>query len=229
MVASRECLLPCEDKAVSEVLAFSAEQVCRLTGLSARQLRYWDDTEFFPPAFREDVKRSPFARVYSFRDVVGLRALSELRGHYRIPLQTLRRVGDELGRRCEAPWSELTLYIVGKRVFYQSEHDAATRSADRLGQQLMPFELVKVEGSVREGLSRLRVRDEEQVGKISRHRHVAENQPVVAGTRIPTRAIWEFHQADYSMSAILRAYPQLQTADVTAAIDFEQARRTQVA
>jgi hypothetical protein len=33
------------------VSIFSAEQVCRLTGLSARQLRYWDLTGFFSPTY----------------------------------------------------------------------------------------------------------------------------------------------------------------------------------
>ena len=57
------------------LLGFSADQASRLTGLSSRQLRYWDETEFFSPAFREEIERAPWWRVYSFRDIVGLRAL----------------------------------------------------------------------------------------------------------------------------------------------------------
>jgi len=55
------------------ILAFSADDVCRVTGLSQRQLAYWDKTGFFAPEFASPKER-PFARVYSFRDVVGLRS-----------------------------------------------------------------------------------------------------------------------------------------------------------
>lgn len=102
---------------MDDVLAFSPEQVCRLTGLTDRQLRYWDETEFFAPAYREEVRRSPYARVYSFRDVVGLRALALLRNKHGIPLQQLRKVSKKLGQSYADPWSTLTFYIVGKRVF----------------------------------------------------------------------------------------------------------------
>ncbi len=51
--------------------------MCRLTCLSSRRLRYWDNTDFFSPAFGEDA-RPLLARVYSFRDVVGLKAIAEM-------------------------------------------------------------------------------------------------------------------------------------------------------
>ena len=154
----------CQDKVMSEVLAFSAEQVCRLTGLSNRQLRYWDNTDFFSPAFREEARRSPFARVYSFRDVVGLRAITEMRKVHDIPLQRLRKVGAELRTRFDQPWSALTFYIVGKLVFYQEQRDVAIKRADRSGQSVMPFHIVRVEGDVTRAIALLRRRWSEHVG-----------------------------------------------------------------
>jgi uncharacterized protein (DUF433 family) len=59
---------------MSETLAFTAENVCKLTGLSARQLAYWDATDFFSPELLDEHRRRAFGRLYSFRDVVGLRA-----------------------------------------------------------------------------------------------------------------------------------------------------------
>jgi hypothetical protein len=39
---------------MAELLAFTADHVARLTGLSNRQLRYWDDTGFFAPALLDE-------------------------------------------------------------------------------------------------------------------------------------------------------------------------------
>lgn len=60
------------------VKILSAEQVCQLTGLSARQLGYWDQTGFFSPTF-VGPSRGAYNRVYSYRDVVGLRAIAVMR------------------------------------------------------------------------------------------------------------------------------------------------------
>ena len=61
------------------IAALTADHVERLTGLSAGQLREWDKTGFFPPAYAFENRLSPYSRVYSFKDVVGLRTLSILR------------------------------------------------------------------------------------------------------------------------------------------------------
>lgn len=76
---------------MSEVIAFTSEHVCRITGLSAGQLRYWDKTEFFSPPLVDHHSRRNFGRIYSFRDVVGLRTIAVLRK--RVPLSEVRKVG----------------------------------------------------------------------------------------------------------------------------------------
>lgn len=88
---------------MAELAAFTAEHVCRLTGLSSRQLRYWDRTDFFSPTLLDDHRRRAFGRIYSFRDVVGLGTTSILRNIHRVPLQELRRVGAWLKERHDAP------------------------------------------------------------------------------------------------------------------------------
>ena len=101
-----------------ELLAFTAEHVCRLTGLSARQLRYWDATEFFSPEILDDHHRRAFGRIYSFRDLVGLRAIAVLRNHHRVPLQELRKVGEWLLSHHETPWSSLRFALSGGKVAF---------------------------------------------------------------------------------------------------------------
>jgi len=48
---------------------------------------------------------------------------------------------------------------------------------------------------------------------------------VLKGTRIPTAAVWNLHQANYDAAAIIREYPRLTRADVAAALDYEEERR----
>lgn len=209
---------------MTDVHAFSADQARRLTGLSERQLRYWDSTGFFSPGLGPTALRTPYTRAYSFRDVVGLRALAEMRKFHHVPLQELRKVGKVLAERYEAPWSLLTFYIVGTTVFYQEDRAAAVKSARPGHQQIMQFELVRVEGDVQKTLDLLRQRTSEQIGNVTRRKYVAGNQAVLDGTRVPTAAIWEFHAAGYSRESIVAEYPQLTLQDVDAAIAFERNR-----
>jgi DNA-binding transcriptional MerR regulator len=86
---------------MQELVAFTADHVARLTGLSKRQLGYWDKTEFFAPTLIDEFQRRAFGRIYSFRDVVGLRTIAILRNQHKIALQELRRVGAWLQREHE--------------------------------------------------------------------------------------------------------------------------------
>jgi uncharacterized protein (DUF433 family) len=203
------------------ILAFSPDQVCRLTGLSARQLAYWDQTEFFSPAFREKTTRSPYARVYSFRDVVGLRALALMRNVHKVPLQHLRKVGAELGERLVDPWANLAFFIVGRQVAIEDEGGALVRTSGT-GQRMMRLGLAEIRVDLRKAIEEMSRRDADDIGQIARRRTVADGLPVLAGTRVPTSAVWEFHVAGLSVDQILHEYPHLTRADVEAAIGFEQ-------
>lgn len=67
----------------------------------------------------------------------------------------------------------------------------------------------------------------EQFGKIVRNRYVMHNVPVVAGTRIPTASIWDFHEAGYVTEAIMREYPTLKVEDIDAALEYERGQRSE--
>ena len=61
-----------------------------------------------------------------------------------------------------------------------------------------------------------------QIGKVDRNRYIMRNVPVIAGTRIPTSAIFDLHQNGFSLAQIVAEYPRLTERDVKAAIQFEQ-------
>ncbi len=209
---------------MADPIAFTTDHVARLTGLSDRQLRYWDETGFFAPAYSKE-RRRPYSRIYSFRDVIGLRAIAVLRNKHQVPPQELRRVGAWLQKRCDAPWSALRFYVCGRRVYFDDPAASAILAGTPVGQASFPFELEPVAADMKQRIDRMRERGTSQIGKIEQHRHVVHNAPVLAGTRIPTSAVWNFHQAGYGPEAIIQEYPRLTVYDVLAAIGYEEERR----
>jgi DNA-binding transcriptional MerR regulator len=210
---------------MSEILAFTAENVCRLTGLSSHQLRYWDATDFFSPELLDEYRGRTFGRIYSFRDVVGLRTISVLRNQHRIPLQELRRVGEWLLSHHQTPWSALRLALSNRKVVFHDPQMNKYVEAKGEGQSIVEFGLEPVASEMRTAAARLKERREDQIGTVVRNRYVVRNAWVVGGTRIPTTAIWNFHQAGYNKREIVGEYPQLTDRDIDAAINFEVNRR----
>jgi len=210
---------------MAELLAFTADHVCRLTGLSARQLRYWDATNFFSPTLLDEFRRRAFNRIYSFRDVVGLRTISILRNRHKVPLQELRRVGEWLHKHHETPWSSLRFALAGRTIVFFDPSSGTAIEPKGKGQAVLPIALEPIANEMREAAGALRDRQPDQVGKIVRNRYVVQNSWVVAGTRIPTRAVWNFHQAGFDTQGIIREYPRLTAEDVKAAIAFESTRQ----
>src|SRR4030088_1439424 len=101
------------------ISAFSEDHVERLTGLSKGQLRSWDRAGFFAPHFAYEDRHAPYSRLYSFQDVVGLRTIAVLMKDYRISLQELRKVAQELIRRGHAHWAEVKLYGLKRQVHFR--------------------------------------------------------------------------------------------------------------
>lgn len=202
------------------VSAFTESQASRLTGVSVRQLQYWDRTGLFSPQFADENRRSAFSRIYSFVDVKALRVLNALRRKHGVSLQHLREVGRKLAALDNGAWSRVTLYVLKRRVAFHDPQDGKQREVVS-GQYCIDLPLAKVDADLRRDVAALSVRDNEQIGKIRRDRHVSHNSPVIAGTRIPVRAIKTFHEDGYTTDQILAEYPSLTAADVKAAIDFD--------
>lgn len=214
---------------VSHILAFTAENVCRLTGLSGRQLAYWDKTDFFSPEMLHDHRRRAFGRIYSFRDIVGLRTISILRNTHKVPLQELRRVGEWLAQQWvtqhhQVPWSSLRFALSGRKVLFYDRQSGNFVEARGAGQSVIEIDLEPIAANMQREADRLLERRPDQIGTFARNRYVVHNSWVVAGTRIPTNAIWNFHKAGFGPDAIIAEYPRLTLGDVKAAIEFEADR-----
>lgn len=202
--------------------AFTEDQAQRLTGISASQLRYWDRTGFFNPSLAASDRSLPNSRLYSFRDLVSLRVLNALRNESKVPLPHLREVKDALAHLGEALWGKTTLYVLNRKVVIKNpETEAREEVVSHQGVLGIPLEVVT--GEMQSAVDKLRERGSDVVGKIDRHRNIAHNQPVIAGTRIPVRTIQAFADEGYTAEQILAEYPTLTTEDVLAAIQHRAA------
>lgn len=202
------------------IAAFTEEQVHRLTGISQRQLRYWADNLFFVPSLSIEDEDLPALKLYSFRDLVCLRVINALRNEAKIPFQELRSTKDRLAHLGDDMWAKTTLYILGKKVVFDNP-DTGEREEATSGQGVLQIPLRVITGDMEEAVRVMRRRDEASIGQINRRRGVEQNQPVIAGTRIPVKSVQAFHKAGYSVSDIMKQYPTLGEEDIVAAINYK--------
>ena len=196
------------------VLALSAEHMVKLTGLTMRQLAYWDATGFFKPEYAAEGRRSPHSRVYSFRDAVGLRTISVLLGRHGVALPHLKDVARSLSAYTDRPWSDLKLMVWNRRVQFDEPETGQTRDVVHGQYVLLP--IIEVIQEVEAGVARLKDRDQATIGRFEKHRNVAHNRLVLAGTRIPVATILEYVEDGYSVADIMGEFPSLTEADVLA-------------
>lgn len=200
----------------SVVRAFSADQVVKLTNLSMGQLAYWDATGFFEPQYAADDRKSPYSRIYSFKDVVGLRTLSVLKSQYKITLPHLREVAQKLANYSRTPWSDIKLMVWQRKVQFVEPETGQTRGVVDGQYALLP--IISVMDDVTREAELLKKRDRAQIGRFEKKRYVSHNAPVIAGTRIPVASVLRFLEDGFSIHEILKEYPSLTEADVKAVI-----------
>ncbi len=205
-----------------EALAFSEAEVLRLTGVSTRKLRHWVDTHVLEPdniaTFGEGGRR-----LYSFRDLIELRVLAQLRQDH--SLQALRRVHSYLKTIRERPWSRLRLFVMkgGGVAFKEPESGKVVMADGPTGQVIEEtlIDLQEVSHRLREDVVRSRERGKAQVGQVERKRGLVGGKPVIAGTRIPVSVIQSLHKSGVTIAEIRKRFPRLEPADIRAAIGFK--------
>jgi DNA-binding transcriptional MerR regulator len=211
-----------EEAPMPPLLAFTSEHVQRLTHLAASTLRYWEETDVFRASHVDERPHRPYRRLYTFSDLVGLRTLALLRREYKISLDELRTVGQYLAAHHQRPWSEARFGVQAGHVVFPDPISGSLVAGKPFGQAVIEIDVQAIARGVEADAAKLRERLPEDVGKIARRRYVQQNAWVVAGTRIPTSAIWKFHAAGYDTDAIIEAYPRLTPEDVAAALEHEQ-------
>jgi uncharacterized protein (DUF433 family) len=204
--------------------AFSEYDAARLSGLSEHQIRMWDTSGFFKPSLAEENRRLPFSRVYSFRDIVSLRVLGQLRNKHGVPLQHLRKVSERLHEMGDAKWTSCTLYVLGKRVVFTDPRDQERKEVVS-GQRVFDIPLKVAISDTRRAIETLNQRDASETGHVVRSKFVMQGEPIFEGTRIPVAAVLRYIEAGYDAPAIMKAFPDLTEADIKTARSYQNGAR----
>lgn len=203
------------------IAAFTDAQAERLTGVSQRQLGYWARNGFYRPSLSINDPGLLAMRLYSFRDLVCLKVLNELRNEAKISFPELKATKERLSYLGDDLWAKTTLFVHGKRVVFENPSTGEKEEAST-GQGVLQIPLRIVTGQMEDKVRAMRGRNPSDVGQIEKKRGVAQSQPVISGTRIPVRSIQAFFQAGYSPSEIHRQYPTLTIDDISAALSYKE-------
>lgn len=114
---------------------FTAQQACRFTGCTPRQLRYWDQIGLVRPSIQRTRGRPGVPRLYSFRDLVALRVVKSLLDGG-MSLQRVRRAWEFLNRTAQLDQhlAEVKLVTDGQSIFRVVRREGEVLDALRQGQ-----------------------------------------------------------------------------------------------
>ncbi|MHB8460148.1 MAG: DUF433 domain-containing protein [Candidatus Limnocylindrales bacterium] len=204
----------------SVTLAFTTDEARRLTGLSARRLRYWDETDFIrPPVAARQGRGLP--RLYSFRDLIQLRVAVQLRD--RLSLQALRRL--KVALDTDALFATVRFALLPDDQVVYLGPEGHNESARKPGQLVLEFDvpLREIRSSLERDVDRFRAR--KGAAHVEKRRGVLGNQPVFSGTRIRPESLSRALAAGWSDARILEEYPDLRPADIALVRRGAQASR----
>lgn len=213
-----------------EQAVFTADQTIRLTGITRRQLEYWMRTDLVRADIASGNGRGS-VRLFTFQNLLEIRVAAWLRDQ--LSLQLIRKIIGHLREQKEHPLAELQFAVIekeGSRGISQHRHVIVQRP-DGTWEKWTGQQMLKVRVPIRRFSGELAKAAEKdrsmtrKVGHVQTRRGALGSAPVLAGTRIPTAAVWRLHEAGYSTQRILENYPGLQRADITAALKEERRRR----
>jgi uncharacterized protein (DUF433 family) len=212
-------------------VAFTTDQVIRLTGLTRRKLEYWIETGVLT-ADIDLAKGRGRVRLFSFQNLIEARTAAWLRD--KISLQLIRKIIVRLrGTGTSRPLASVRFGVIefagrsgaDRYEVVLERPDGGWESWRRPGQLIMeltvPIEAFAASLRAQAAADRAAKR---RIARIERRRGVLGSASVVAGTRVPTMAIWNLHRAGMKAADIAAEFPGITVLDVRAAIEHEQGR-----
>lgn len=132
---------------VSNELGYRAPQVCRLVGITYRQLDYWARTDLLKPSL-QDAQGSGSQRLYSFIDIVQLKVIKRLLDAG-MSLKKIRFAVDILREQLELdrPLADVTLLSDGNTIYAAHSADEVV-DVFRRGQGVFGIAVGPVEAEV---------------------------------------------------------------------------------
>jgi uncharacterized protein (DUF433 family) len=200
---------------------YTREQAARLAQIRPDRLRRWERSGLFQSETAWDQNGRP--PLYTFRDLVTLRALVLLRDRHHVAPRELRRVTEWLRRHRDLPLSAVRFSVSGRRVFFSDAVDQVTRAGAHPEQTAAHLDLAAIEADIARKAEVLGRRAPEASGRIVRHRGVVHAQPVFDETRIPVALVRRMIEEGRSPDEILALFPSLTRRDIDAARQWTSA------
>lgn len=126
-------------------MAYNTATVCKLTGLTTRQVDYWDRTHFIKPSVKE-ASGYGTARLYSFTDLVQLKVAKTLidKG---VSLQNIRKAITYLKKHfpdVEKPLAEMRFLTDGETIFVLTDKKGVILDTLAKGQMVFTVALGEI-------------------------------------------------------------------------------------
>ena len=138
---------------INNMLAFSAGEACRLSGVAYKRLDYWARSGFITPTVVTPEDGNKARRRYSFRNLVALTVARKLRD-IGFSLQALRRIHDLLHTSYPVPFAQAWLISDGHDIFELSETETEILSLLRHpGQSCLPLTVLDLGRTTQELLT----------------------------------------------------------------------------
>lgn len=132
---------------------YRVPDVCKVVGISYRQLDYWARTGLLTPSVK-DAGGSGTQRLYSFQDLVLLRTIRNLLDAG-VSLQSIRKAIDYLRDQLGTEPSSATLVSDGRRVYAVTSPDEIVDLLSK-GQGVFAIALDKVRDDLSGSLAKMR-------------------------------------------------------------------------
>lgn len=142
---------------------FNARQACEISGITRKQLIYWDRRGIVKPSVASASGRGS-RRLYSYPDLLALKATADLRGGG-MSLQKIRRCASYLRRHLpdmSRPLSFCKLVAYGETIILVKNKKALLDTVKRPGQMLL-IDIANLDHELRNSVLQLRDKRVEEV------------------------------------------------------------------
>lgn len=195
-------------------MLFTLEMVGELTDTSESTLRRWLTDGLIVPSYANE-PRVRYGRIFTDDDLLLVSALRALRAKG-ASSSALRAASAQLRKTLASgvPRDHLELRAAHDNALLVPS-GAPSPAGDS---QAIVLDLARLWSNV---CRRIESREQREGlrGEITRHPSIANGEPIFAGTRVPVADVLALHEAGLSAAEILRQYPSLSEADITAALD----------
>lgn len=123
-------------------MAYNTGTVSKITGLTVRQIDYWDRAHFIKPSVQE-ASGTGTSRLYSFTDLVRLKVAKALKDNG-VSLQKIRRSVNYLKSHwpeIDSPMAELKFLTDGESIFVLTDDPRVVLDTIKKGQLVMALAL----------------------------------------------------------------------------------------